>query len=306
MGRMGNNGSEYHTVLYNILAIFIVGIWGASFVATKILLNAGLEPLMIYLLRFSIAYLVLSVFRFKRLWADSIRDELLLFVCGITGGALYYVSENMALSYTYVANVSLIVSLTPIFTALFVSLFYRTDRVGALFFVASLIAIAGVGVVVLGDADGELGFNFVGDLLSLGAAISWGVYSLILKGLIAKYNADFVTRKTLFYGVVVGLPFLLLSGNEIPYASLLNIEVISSLLFLALGATLFCYFMWNVAVTRLGIVHLSNYIYFIPIVAILLSSALLGESVSITLVLGGLMVIGGVVIAEKLGNSEAS
>ncbi|MFI3240672.1 MAG: DMT family transporter, partial [Bacteroidales bacterium] len=199
---MGNNGNGYTIVLYNLLAILIVMIWGASFVATKVLLNVGLEPLMIYLLRFSIAYIVISMFRFKRLWADSVRDELLFMICGVTGGVLYYVSENMALDYTYVANVSLIVSLTPIFTAMFISLFYRADRVGGLFFVGSLIAIAGVGVVVLSDADGKVGFNLIGDLLSLIAAISWGVYSLILRGLIVKYNADFVTRKTLFYGVV--------------------------------------------------------------------------------------------------------
>lgn len=100
---------------YHIVAFVVVAIWGSTFVFTKMLLLAGLTPAQIFTLRFIIAYVLLlgySLTKRFRLFSDSLKDELLMLMLGISGGTLYFLTENSAMNYTTTTNTSLIVSLS--------------------------------------------------------------------------------------------------------------------------------------------------------------------------------------------------
>ena len=84
----------------HIVAIFVVLIWGTTFVSSKVLLNSGLLPADIFFVRFIIAYSCLLCLSHKRLFANSIADELTLAGLGIMGGSLYFLTENMALLHS--------------------------------------------------------------------------------------------------------------------------------------------------------------------------------------------------------------
>lgn len=89
----------------HLLALLVVAIWGVTFVCTKTLIAAGMDPAAIFAVRFSLAYagiwiLALSGKERVRLWSDNWRDELLFFFLGITGGSFYFLTENTALAYT--------------------------------------------------------------------------------------------------------------------------------------------------------------------------------------------------------------
>lgn len=84
---------------------------GLSFISTRVLLDNGLHPIEIYIYRSLIAYLALLAICHKRLLANNLKDELLFVLCGIVAGSVYFISENIALQYTLVSNVSLITSL---------------------------------------------------------------------------------------------------------------------------------------------------------------------------------------------------
>ena len=104
-------------ILYHVVAFIVVAIWGATFVSTKLLLLGGLSAAQIFTLRFIIAYVLLLVFclfRGIRWMADNWRDELLMALLGLTGGSLYFLTENNAMIYTTTTNTSLIVSLCPL------------------------------------------------------------------------------------------------------------------------------------------------------------------------------------------------
>ena len=114
---------------YHLLSIFTIAIWGVTFVNTKVLLQHGLQPMEILLLRFIVAYICIWTISPKKLWAQSWADEGLLFILGMVGGTLYFVAENTALSHTYVNNVAFIVCTAPLITMLLAILFIKSVEI---------------------------------------------------------------------------------------------------------------------------------------------------------------------------------
>lgn len=82
---------------YHLAALFTVTVWGATFVSTKVLIANSLTPAEIFLLRFATAYVCIWPFARRRMWAANLRDELLLAAAGLSGGSLYFLTENIAL-----------------------------------------------------------------------------------------------------------------------------------------------------------------------------------------------------------------
>jgi len=119
---------KYTEYKYHLAALFTVTVWGATFVSTKVLIANSLTPAEIFLLRFAMAYVCILPFARGRMWAANLRDELLLAAAGLSGGSLYFLTENMALEYAPASNVSLIVCTAPVWTAVVMSLFYRGGR----------------------------------------------------------------------------------------------------------------------------------------------------------------------------------
>ena len=131
-----------------------------------------LTPAEIFLLRFAMAYICIWPLSGRRLWASGWRDELTPSVAGITGGSLYFLTENMALEYAPASNVSLIVCTAPVWTAVLLSLLYRGERMTRRQAVGSALAFAGMVLVVL-NGRFVLRSSPRGDMLALfgGAAV---------------------------------------------------------------------------------------------------------------------------------------
>lgn len=189
-------------------ALLVVIMWGVAFISTKVLLEHGFRPAEIYIYRFILAYLLVLAICHKRLWSNSLRDEVLFIVCGLCAGSIYFIAENTAIEYTLVSNVSLITSISPLITTFLLALIYKNERPGRGTYIGSIIAFLGVACVIF-NSSFVVKMNPLGDLLSLSAAISWSVYSLVLRKLNATYSTMFITRKTFFYGVITAIPYML-------------------------------------------------------------------------------------------------
>lgn len=287
-------------MMYHVGALIAVIAWGGSFICTKVLLNSGLSAVEIYLCRFFLAYIFTLLICPRPFFSRSVRDELLFFLCGVCGGSVYFIAENVAVEYTLVSNVSLIVTLSPLLTTIIVAMMYKSERISKGVVVGSLIALGGVACVIF-NSSMNLQVNPIGDLLSLLAAICWAIYSVILRPLTSTYSTWFITRKTFFYGLVTALPFLLLDKTHMSFSMLLSPEVFGNLLFLGLFASLVSYLLWGSAVKHLGAVKTGNYLYFSPIVTLILSAWLLSEKVSIVGYIGCALILGGVIASEKIG-----
>ena len=79
---------------YHLLAVVVVLTWGVTFVNSKVLLNHGMQAHEIFFVRFLLAYACIWLISPHKLWADNVADELRLVVLGITGGSLYFITEN--------------------------------------------------------------------------------------------------------------------------------------------------------------------------------------------------------------------
>ncbi len=286
------------TLMYHVGALIAVSAWGASFISTKVLLQHGLGAVEIYIYRFVLAYLLTFIICPKPLFCRSLRHELLLMLCGVCGGSVYFIAENTAVMYTLVSNVSLIVTTAPLFTALLVSVLYKSERVGRGVVIGSFIALAGVGCVIF-NSSVVVQVNPLGDMLALLAAICWAVYSVALRPLSAVYSAWFISRKTFFYGVLTALPFLALDDGSAPISVLLNLDVAANLLFLGLFASMIAYMLWGQAVRHLGAVKSGNYLYVSPVVTLVLCALLLHEHVSAVGYIGCGLILFGLIFSEK-------
>lgn len=273
--------------------------WGVSFISTKVLLDSGLHPIEIYIYRFAIAYIAMLLICHKRLLCDSWRHEFTFMLGGLFGGSIYFISENVALEYTLVSNVSLITSLSPLLTVLLIGFIYRSDRVGKETILGSVVAFLGVGLVIF-NSSFSLSIKPLGDLLSLLAALCWAVYSIIIKKLNPLYSALFITRKTFFYGVLTAIPFLLIEPKITPPTVLMEPKLLFNILFLALFCSMFAYLMWAVIIGKIGAVKASNYMYFQPVVTLVFSFLILGEKISIIGYTGCAMILLGVWMADYL------
>ena len=283
--------------IYNIMALTTIIVWGVTFISTKVLIADGLSPVEIFIIRFAIAYLCTLVFSHDKLWADGIKDECMMLAAGITGGSLYFIAENSALSITFASNVSLIICCAPVFTMILGKLVFK-DSIKPLAWFGSILAFVGVAVVVLNGSK-QFGINPIGDLLTVLAALSWAAYCIILKRLNRKYGNLFITRKVFAYGVITAIVYYFLFRTD--YQIILEDlrSIIANLLFLSVGASFLCYLMWNTAVKHLGAERTSNYIYLVPLITIITSTVILDEPFTFIMAIGTAMIIGGVMLSTK-------
>ena len=111
----------------HLAAIFTMLIWGTTFISTKVLLE-DLSPLEILVLRFVAGYIFLWIIRPVPLKAGSLKQEGIMIVAGITGIGIYYLMENIALTLTQASNISVIVSIAPIFTGILAHFFLEGEK----------------------------------------------------------------------------------------------------------------------------------------------------------------------------------
>lgn len=288
-----------NTWIYHLVAFATVAIWGCTFVSTKVLMLNGLSPAQIFTLRFLIAYVMMLAVYHSRLWADSWRDELKMMLLGISGGSLYFLSENEAMNFTSTTNTSLIVCSCPLFATLLVRLVYRsTTRISMMQLGGSLLAFAGMVIVVL-NGRFVLHLSPLGDALAFTACLSWSVYSLLMKWVSAKYGAAFITRKVFFYGVLTILPYYIFYPTLPTAAVLTKPVVVGNLAFLGCLASMICFLTWNWCISKLGAVKATNWVYFNPITTMIFASWVLGEKITPYFLAGATCILLGMFVADR-------
>lgn len=287
------------------MAFLVVAIWGSTFVFTKLLLYEGLSPAQIFLLRFIIAYLLLLAYEllFKRdtfgLVSGSWKDEGIMFLLGLTGGSMYFLTENAAMLYTTATNTSLIVCSCPLFAMILFAMVYKdSERFKKIQIAGSLLAFVGMIVVVL-NGQFVLHLSPMGDMLAFGACISWAVYSLLMKQVTERYSTFFITRKVFFYGLVTIMPYFAVYPGFPPMEVVFSSGVLWNLLFLSVVASMVCYLLWNWTIHLLGAVVATNWVYFNPIVTIIFASIILQEPITVWFLMGSAMILTGMYLSGK-------
>lgn len=279
----------------HILAFLTIIIWGATFIASKLLLE-DFTPLQLMILRFVLGYLILFIIK-PKIKLCSIKEEIGFILLGIFGVTLYFYFENVALTFTITSNVSIIVAAAPIITAVFAHFFTHDEKLDRNIIFGFIIAFIGVALVVF-NGKVILKLNPLGDLLSLLAAFSWGIYSIILKKYLNRYGSIILARKTMLYGIITTLPLVIYENKSLNLEVLKSPILLFSLIFLAFLGSGLCYVTWNVATRSLGVVATNNYIYLIPFVTMLTAGIILKEKITIMGLIGAILIVSGVFISS--------
>ena len=293
------------------LACFTIFVWGITFVCTKHLL-IYFSALEILFIRFIFAYCFLFVLNPHRLKLSS-KENFLVAIAGLTGVTLYQFTENLALDFTTASNVSIIVGICPIFTALTSQIFLKEKHLSFNFCLGFCFAFVGV---ILVSFNGKINFNLSpkGDILALISAICWGFYSLFLTMINKKgYNTILITRKIFFYAILFMLPLMICgvfaenpkSTAYVELSASLNAERFSSILnwillcFLGILASGFCFVAWNKACNILGTVKISTGLYLIPVITIFFAAIFLNEKITLMGTIGSALTIIGLFVSSK-------
>lgn len=281
---------------WHALALLVACIWGSTFVASKVLLMAGLTPAQIMTFRFLIAWILMLPWCHKQ-FLTNIKDELCFLALGLTGGSFYFLAENTAVQLTSATStVALLVCTTPILTALINRMVYRSEHLSSRFLMGSLVAMIGVSLVVFNGV-------FVLDddplviILSIAASLTWAIYCLIIRKLDARYSSAVITRKVFFWGVITMLPVVFFEDLDI--SILTDPTVISTTCFLAIVASLGCFLAWNIVLKRLGVVITGNYLYFNPVTSLIAAYLILDENITWLAIVGCFLTIGGVYLCNR-------
>lgn len=292
-------------IFYHLVAFLTVAIWGTTFVATKVLMLNGLSPAQIFTLRFSIAYVLMLCFNHRRFLADSWKDEAKMALLGITGGSLYFYSENEAMNFTTTTNTSLIVCSCPLFATLLVRMVYKdSSRIHIVQLLGSLLAFVGMIIVVL-NGRFVLHLSPVGDALAFTACMCWAIYSLLMKSVSNHYGAAFITRKVFFYGVLTILPYYLFIPGFPPIEVFSRPQVFGNLLFLGCLASMICFLTWNWCISKLGTVKATNWVYFNPITTMIFASWVLNEKITLYFLVGATCILLGMYVTDKKTRGES-
>ena len=160
----------------HIAALITIATWGTTFISTKVLLT-GVQPLEILFFRFIMAFFALWLAYPQMLKTDK-KQEPVFMAAGLCGICLYYLLENIALTYTQASNVGVIGSTAPFFTALLAHYFMRSaGSLSKQFIIGFFIVMSGIACISFNGAAMQL--NPLGDLLAISAAVVWAFYDLL-------------------------------------------------------------------------------------------------------------------------------
>ncbi|PCM47070.1 EamA family transporter [Pseudomonas fluorescens] len=279
-------------------------IWGGTFVAGRFLAGS-ISPLFTASLRFLLASVALLGF----LWIARIPlarptpgQWLQLTLLGFFGIFLYNLCFFYGLQYINASRASLIVALNPAVIGLASWLLFK-ERLGRAKVAGIAICITGAGLVIVSRDPQLLAVTpdaWIGDLLIFGCVLSWGVYSLFSRGL----NQSIGPLQTVTFSVLIGSAMLwalaTLSG-EVSGAALISLGTAQwlSLIYLGVFGSALAYIGYYDGIRKIGATRSGVFIALNPLTAVVLGALLLGEQLTLSMCLGGGLVLTGIYLCNK-------
>lgn len=282
-------------------ALFAVTVWGASFIATKVVLR-DISPVTIVWIRFSMGVVILGIaVAARKQFALLNRSEWLYFVLlGFLGITFHQWLQSNALQTSEASTTAWIVATTPVFMAL-LGWIALQETLGWAKIAGILLAFIGVLVVVY---DGDLStmslrsFGKPGDILILISAINWTVFSVLSRSRLKKHPAAFM----MFYVMLLGwllTSILFFTTQNVSDVQNLTVSGWVGLSFLGIFCSGLAYIAWYDALQTLGTAETGVFLYMEPLVTVIVAFFVLNESITVASLLGGGVIILGVWLVNR-------
>ncbi len=304
---------SYPPFVIIISLLFVMFLWGGSFIAIKIGLKY-LTPLELVMARFvpsAILLLPIGLWAGKRsgrggLWfwrSLNPNERILAVVASLVAVPFYHICLNYGETLIPAGWASLVISLNPAFIVLFASILLH-EKITIRRWGGIAIAFVGLLIITLGqDAPTEAGHSastlqkILGLVITLGAVISWGAFTTISKKLIPGREPLENLGWIMTLGAVWSLPAIhpgivdkLVAGGS---------ELFWALMFLSVGCTVFSFVIWFWTLQRWSASRAGAFIYLVPLFALGISSVMLHERITLVTIIGAVGVLGGVLVAAS-------
>ena len=281
-----------------ILILLAVVFWGMSFVATKTVLFE-IKPVTVIILRLILASILLTIIALstKRSFSVNLKSHGWILILALIATFHLWIQVT-GLQYTTASNTGWIIGTAPIFMAILGLIFYK-EKVTFLQLVGILIAMFGL-LLLIGKGN-ILNVDLIenkGDLLVLGSAFTWGVYSMVNKKISLTYSP---LMTILYLFIMMAIIIIPLNLNSETFDSVINLSFIGwiSILFLGLFCSGIAYVIWAQALRDMESAKVGAFLYFEPFVTVIAAWALLSESITLIMILSGLLITVGVFIVNK-------
>ncbi|MFZ5642686.1 MAG: DMT family transporter [Bacillota bacterium] len=291
-------------MLLSYLAIFFtVVMWGMSYLSIKVTV-AAIPPMTLALERFLTAIIILIAL-LKILEPGSRlnkKDIPGLCLTGMVGITAYYFFQINGLKYTTASSASIIIATVPIFSILADYLFFKSPlSVYKVFCV--LLSLAGVFLVVVDSLSGPAGRgSLAGNLLMLGTALCWVAYNIFTRPMGGKRSLLYIITYQLIFGTIFTLPFALLEmGSWQPVSAIVMLNVA----FQGIFCTALGYYLYVLALKNLGTGIVTLFANLVPVTAVASSYFILKETITLTQIAGGVLIITSVYVASLKQMAEA-
>lgn len=277
--------------------------WGMSFIWSKQLLNNNFPGFTIVFIRLSLASAVfVSIFKWqKKLEKIRREDRRTFLLLAFFEPFLYFIGETFALKYVDASFAAVIIALIPIVVSV-TMYFTEKEKLRWEFFLGTLISVIGVFLLSLTE-DGRMSFNLKGILLLCVAMLAASGYSVMLSRLLKKYSPITVTTYQNLIAIPFYLPFVLIFDLRHWGELAWNGSTITSLVCLALLCSAGAYMLYSYSVKQLTVTKACIFTNLIPIVTLLVASAIGQETFTQVKFWGILVIITGVTLSQmKLGD----
>jgi drug/metabolite transporter (DMT)-like permease len=290
---------QTHWRIY-LMVLGITAMWASNLVAVKLAITE-LPPLFVMGLRTILAgVLILPLFLLtpRRPGERSLmRSQFwILAIVGVVGVTFNQLLFTLAMERTSVAHGSLIISTTPIFILLLASLIGQ-ERLTPLKVLGMLVALSGVAIIQLTPAKSE-GSSLIGDLLALAGAITFAAFTVFGKAYTREHSGITVNTFAYIGGGALLLPVVLFLWAGIDPASV-SLSGWLCVLYMAIFPSVLCYVGYFYVLNHIPASQVAVFAYLQPAIATCLAVPLLGESVSSSLIGGGLLALLGVFVTQK-------
>lgn len=287
--------------LIGSLCLFLAAlIWGGMYVVSKYILGI-VSPITLVWSRYVIAFIVLFITlticnsRKESKTAIEFKDWLLIAWIGFIG---YFVSICLQFIGTKLSDAhtgSLITASTPAFVVLFAR-FILGEAFTKKKIVSLLMATCGV-VIVIG-LDPMMAKHIFGNVVLVGAAITWALLSVYVKVASKKLDSLTITTYSILFALIFTTPFMLREHVNIIFL-LNNRQFILAVLYIGVASTAGAFFLWNKGIELMDTGIGSLFIFFQPVTGSILGWLCLGEQLNLNFFVGGILIVIAIIIASK-------
>ncbi|GLQ32894.1 hypothetical protein GCM10007876_33730 [Litoribrevibacter albus] len=272
-------------------------IWASSFIALKISFEV-LHPSQVLFGRMLVASLFfLALLRWMKSIQYQAGDWKFILAMVVMEPCLYFIFESIALQNTTASQAGVVTSLLPLLTAIGAVLALKEQMNRTMWF-GFLMAMIGAIILSLGSESTESAPNpILGNFFEFLAMVCAAGYTLIVKHLITRYSALFLTALQAWSGVLffVGPAFYFPMPEEV------GLVAIGSILYLGVFVSLGAYGLYNYAMAHVPATQASAFVNLIPVFTVLIAFVVLDERFNLYQLMACGLVIVGLVINRRAG-----